>query len=570
MRAYLRVFLATYKIETKKGEHVLNLRKKKRIAVLLYAAYATFLTLLIIFGGDVSRAVATFVQNTLDRVNITDVVTSVKEDDVLMAGKYHYVTYTSYGDIRGDDGLEFESLTPEYLSVSDRGRLLASADFEGEFLIASVKITSKYDDDFEKIVSFKFTKKYPDEFQCAYFVKGQGHAVKTLYVGVPVYAFSYVPAGSSTYNVKTYDLIYDERYFDKREDGALIPKAPTPEGEKLSFTVRYDNGAYDESSKFVIAQRAAEPDSFDTIKLGNSLVSPEEFVAIRGYGFILLVEKDGENIPVDYTMTHNGKTVSRTDAGHPYFNSAGDKEVTITLPNGFSKSFTIKVRNSISIPYVTDAAVKESHHIKMLDTDVMTYNVKYNTSPITYEYMKFEYDESMVKITTTGRSFTITPKSHGTTTFKLVMDDGYTRLEDTYTLEIEENKDILAIIWKDVSLYVSKVIGHVGLFACLAIVSMYMFRYVYIIDPKARFSAYVMTALPIAAITEIAQLFIPGRFGRVQDVIIDMTGFFLGTAFAIVLNWIIEGIMHRNAKKKEKGENALRLLRSGYKLNIDK
>ena len=556
--------------KNKREKRILNLRKKKRIAVLLYALYATFLTLLIIFGGDVSRAVSAFVQKTLDKVNITDVVTSVTEEDVLMAGKYQYVNYTSYGDIRGDDGLEFESLTPEYLQVSGRGRLLASVDFEGQFLLAKVKITSKYDDDFEKIVTFKFTKQYPKEFQCAYFVKGQGHAVKTLYVGVPVYAFSYVPAGSSTYNVKTYELEYDERYFDKREDGALIPMAATPKGEKLSFTVRYDNGTYDESGKFVIAERENEPARFDNVKLGDDRVSPEEFIATRGYGFVLLLEKDGQYVPTDYTITCDGKAVSLTSAGHPYFNSVGDKEVTITLPGGFSKTFTVKVRNGISVPYVTDETVKESHHIKMLDTDVITYNVKYSTSPITYERMKFEYDKEMVKITSSGRSFTITPKEHGTTTFKLIIDDGYTRVEDTYTLEIEENKDLLAIIWKDVSLYVSKVIGHIGLFACLAVISMYMFRYVYIVDPMARFAAYVMTALPIGVITEVAQRFIPGRYGRVQDVLIDMSGFFLGTLFVLVLNKIIMGIMHRKAKKDEKLKNSMIALRSRKGLNIAK
>ena len=232
----------------------MTLRNKKKISIALYLLYAIFVTLFITYGTKVASEVKAVVQAILDRAEITDVTVSVSEDDVLMAGKYHYVTYTSYGDIRGDDGLEFESLDPEHLTVSGRGRLLASADFEGEFLLAKVRITSKFDDDFEKIVTFKFTKKYPDDFQCAYFVKGEGHSVETLYVGVPVYAFSYVPGGWSTYNVKTYDLIYDERYFDKREDGALIPKAATLDGEQLSFAVRYDNGLYDESGKFVIFQ----------------------------------------------------------------------------------------------------------------------------------------------------------------------------------------------------------------------------------------------------------------------------------------------------------------------------
>ena len=538
----------------------MTLRNKKKISIALYLLYAIFVTLFITYGTKVASEVKAVVQAILDRAEITDVTVSVSEDDVLMAGKYHYVTYTSYGDIRGDDGLEFESLDPEHLTVSGRGRLLASADFEGEFLLAKVRITSKFDDDFEKIVTFKFTKKYPDDFQCAYFVKGEGHSVDTLYVGVPVYAFSYVPGGWSTYNVKTYDLIYDERYFDKREDGALIPKAATPEGEQLSFAVRYDNGLYDESGKFVIKERAEEPDSFDTISIDNA--TSDNFVARRGYGFVLLVYKDGKSIPVDYTITCNGENVSITDAGHPYFNSVGDKEVTITLPNGFSKTFTIKVRNNISIPYVTDESVRETHQIKILDTDVMTYNVKFSSSSVTYDHLNFEYDKKMVEITSSGRSFTITPKSHGPTTFKLIIDDGYTRVEDTYTIEIEENKDIIAIIWKDVSLYVSKVLGHVALFALLALFSLNMFRFIYVLNPVARFALYSITALPIGIITEFVQLYIPGRTGRVQDVLIDMTGFYIGTVGVLFLTGCYKRIRAGVEKKRKKCKEALIDLRS--------
>ncbi len=547
----------------------MSLRKKKRIAILLYVLYATFLTLLIIFGGDASRAVSAFVQKTLDKVNITDVVTSVTEDDVLMAGKYHYVTYTSYGDIRGDDGLEFESLTPEYLKVTGRGRLYATAEFEGEFLYAKVRITSKYDDDFEKTVTFKFTKQYPSEFKCVYFIKGFGNG-QELYVGVPVYVSSNI-SKDVEYNVKTYELEYDERYFTKGEDGCLIPIAPTPEGEKLHFTVRYDNDAFADSVEFTVKEREGEPTDFDSVRFGVHIQEEHEFEGKAKSSIVIRLIKDGEPIATDYTVTcDNADDMEINALGHISFNLAGDKEITLTLPSGFSKTFTVKVRNTLELPTVTDKAISDSHLIRMLDTDVKTYNVAYSGSGISYKNMTFEYDKSIVGITVSGNSFTITPKNHGTTTFKLVIDDGYTRLEDTYTLEIEENKDILALIWKNVSLYVSKVIGHVGLFALLAVVSMYMFRYVYIVERGARFAAYLMTAMPIAVITEIAQTFIPGRYGRVQDVLIDITGFLLGTLFVLVLNKIIEGIMKMKAKTDKKRRDSLNVLRSRKGLNIAK
>ena len=96
----------------------MTLRNKKKISIALYLLYAIFVTLFITYGTKVASEVKAVVQAILDRAEITDVTVSVSEDDVLMAGKYHYVTYTSYGDIRGDDGLEFESLDPEHLTVS--------------------------------------------------------------------------------------------------------------------------------------------------------------------------------------------------------------------------------------------------------------------------------------------------------------------------------------------------------------------------------------------------------------------------------------------------------------------
>ena len=110
------------------------------------------------------------------------------------------------------------------------------------------------------------------------------------------------------------------------------------------------------------------------------------------------------------------------------------------------------------------------------------------------------------------------------------------------TVEIEKNNDIIAVIWKNVSVFVSKVLGHITLFACLAVLAMNMFRFVYILNPVKRFIAYLFAALPYAAITEYAQTFIPGRSGRVQDVLIDMVGFLLGTLVVLIARSVSGGV----------------------------
>ena len=515
----------------------MNEKKQKRWAFFLYFAYAISLTLLLIFGKNVAHWAQSIVRAQLEKVHITDVVPSVTEDEELLAGKLHYIDYASYGDIRGDDGLVFESLDPEYLTVSGRGRLKASADFEGDVFKGRVRVTSEYDDKFEKIFTFTFVKKYPEKFCCAFFVRGYAHSSKTIYVGIPVYVFSHIEDGVS-YNVRDYEILYDEEYFERADDGAFIPVKTS--SEKMSFTVRYANGATDASTEFVI-EEAPVVTEFEDVYLDG--VPASEYVGSTGEGIIVtLVGKDGKAVPTVFTVTYEeGEKVVHSAASHPIFKTPGDKQVTYTLPNGFSKTITIKIRNELVLPTVTDKAVSDSHVINMLDTDVRTVNVTFPSSA-PYKKITLEYDEDMMSISKSGLSFVITPKKHGTSTLKIVVDDGFSRVEDVYTVEIEKNNDIIAVIWKNVSVFVSKVLGHITLFACLAVLAMNMFRFVYILNPVKRFIAYLFAALPYAAITEYAQTFIPGRSGRVQDVLIDMVGFLLGTLVVLIARSVSGGV----------------------------
>lgn len=544
-------------------------KKKKGIAILLYAAYAIFLTLLLIFGKEVAGLANKVVRGVLDRKDILDVTTDISPDEELIAGKNYYPAYIAHGDFRGDDGLIFESLDPEYLTVKDRGALKANTDFEGDTFDARVRVTSKYDKDFEKVFTFRFAKVYPETFSSAYFTKGYGHAAKTVPIGVPVYAFSYVKPGVD-YNVEEYELIYDEEYFSVAEDGALIPIKVTEPGKKLFFTVKYANGATKQSSKFTIID-AAPVDSFDEVKLcGKTL---DEYTGTRSKGVVLTLFKDGEPIPTDYTLTfENEKDIFFTGAGHVAFRTIGDKKVIITLPNGFSQDVVIKIRNKITLPTVSDQTVNSTHVINMTDLDVKTYKLNIKGSD-TYDKVKFEYDKSMLSIKVESHSFTLTPKSHGTTEIKLVIDDGYTRVEDVFTVNIEENKDLIAIIRKNVQIFVSKVLGHMSLFACLAVLAMNLFKYCYILDPFARLITYMLMGLPFAAITEYAQTFIPGRSGRVQDVLIDMSGFIVGTLLVLLYRLLRDKIKLAREnrekaimRKRRKGIKARENLRSKRKV----
>lgn len=542
-------------------------KKKKGIAVFLYAAYAVFLTLLLIFGAKAASLAYKIVKGQLDRVHISDVIPSVGEDEQLLAGKVHYIDYVSHGNFRGDDGLKFESLDPDHLTVTGRGRLKASVDFEGDSFVGRVKVTSKYDTKFEKILSFTFIKKYPDKFSCYLYVRGYKQNSKILYLGIPVYVFSHVDKDVE-YNVKDYEIIYDEEYFEIAEDGAFIPIKVSE--EKLSFKIVYDNGAK-EIREFTIAEPPTITE-FDDVYFDK--LPSSEFVGKPGDSIDVTIMKDGKAVPTLYTVTYEDgeEIVHNKKTGNPQFRTAGDKQVTFTLPNGFSKTVTIKIESGLRLPTLTDKSASETHRIEILDTEVRTFNATFPSGTI-YKDMTFEYDKSIISVDVSGQSFTVTPKSIGTATLKLVIDDGSSRVEDVYTVEVVRNKNIVAVIWRNVQIFVSKVLGHMSLFACLAVLAMNLFKYCYILDPFARLITYLLMGLPFAAITEYAQTFIPGRSGRVQDVLIDMAGFIVGTLLVILYRLLRDKIKlaHENRekaimRKRRKGIKARENLRSKRKV----
>ena len=534
------IFLNTEKRRTVKN--------KKRLAIILYAVYALSLVLVITFGTSLTHDIVYKLEVAFSNKNVTDVTVDISSDTELLAGRNYYPQYTAKGSFRGSAGLRYASLDPELLRVGESGQLYTSTDFDGDSFIGRVKITSAYDKDFEKIVSFKFVKKYPESFSVSYSLKGVGETAE-LVVGVPVYVFSRITS-SSDYNVSDYTLIYDTDYFTEASDGSLIPIKPTEGNATLAFSVEYGNGAIASSKSFTVLDKP-EVVEFDEIILNGT--APENFVGVRGKSISITLLKDGEAIATDYTISL-AKTgdANRDGKGGMYFLTAGEKGLTITLPNGFAKTVEFAIENKILLPTLKDKSVRESHVISLRNTDVITYAFTFD-GEVTYDNVTYEYDSDVIRLTTTSRSFTVDPRTGqlGTTEIKVIIDDGYTRLEDVYTVKIREDIRLMALISQNVSSFVSKVLGHMVLFAALACISMNLFKHLKIEGRGKRFLLYTLTALPVGIITELIQLFIPGRNPGVTDVLVDMLGFYLMTLGIVALKPLFAKLEFLRKRNKE-------------------
>ena len=505
------------------------MKNTKRLAIILYAVYVTALVLVITFGTSVSADLIYKIEIAFLRKNIDDVTVDISSDTELMAGVTHYPQFKGQGSYRGSAGLRYTSLDPELLGVGDSGSLYATTDFEGDSFIGRVKVTSAYDTDFEKIFSFKFVKKYPDSFSVLYSVNGSGRDATEISMGVPVFVFSEISEGAE-YNVKDYTLIYDTEYFEEGAHGSLIPIKPTEDGKTLTFGVRYGNGATAYSSSFTVVDKEL-PTEFDEVLLNGVLAS--DFVGENGKNILITLLLDGEVVATDYTQSFAIKGDAKRDGkGGMYFTSAGEKSMTVTLPNGYSKTVDFVIKNKLLLPTVKDETVRETHVIRMSDTEINTYAF-YFDGEVTYDKVTYEYNSDIVRVYSSSRAFSVDPWDYGITEIKVIVDDGYTRLEDVYTVDIRHDIRPLSLIAENVSRFVSKVLGHWAMFAVLAFLSMNLFRYVPDMPMWKRFIFYTLTALPVAALTELIQIFIPDRSAGITDILIDMSGFYLGTAFVL-------------------------------------
>ena len=521
---------------------MLFIRIRKTVSIILCILYAISLTLILSLGKDISLKLMAQLEIMLSEKNIMDVTVDISEDTELLAGKTYYPEFKPYGIYRGSPGLRYISLDPEYLTVGENGKLYANMDFDGDVLNARVLVSSAYDEDFQKIFTFRFVKRYPDNFSVSYSVKGYGKNTPDLYIGVPVYVFAEINA-QKEYNMTDHTLVYDEEYFTLSDDGALIPLKATADGESLTFAVEYNDGTRRESEPFEIRE-ATVCEDFDEIRL-NGILS-DEYVGKRSDTVEISLYKNGERLATDYTVSLAKTQDAKCEKdGGMQFLSAGEKEMTVTLPSGYYRTVSFSVENVILPPVFKDEGISTTHVINILDTDVKEYGFYFDGN-VSYDTVTFEYAPELIKVSTSARAITVKGRGVGTTTLKIIIDDGYQRVEDVYTVNVRKNVNPVVWISENIPTFVSKVLGHISLFAIFAFFAMNMFKFVPIKSRMERFGVYTMIGLPVAALTEFIQYYIPGRISRVEDIMIDMLGFYFGTLMILLYRAVLSEVKNED------------------------
>lgn len=504
----------------------------KKRALVLFLTYGIILVLVLSLGASVARMLKETVMTAILDYNITDVQTSLDPSEPLTAGEAYFLEPRAVGKFGGDGDLRFESSDGKVMSVSSEGKITTTEKFDGPETTASVTVTSKQDKDFCKVITFTIKKEYPSDFSCYYYVKGYDLNKSPVYVGMTVYPYV-IPRDGITTTREEFEVDFDEEYFRYDEDeGGYIAIKETPAGKKVSFTVTYPNGVSETTKAFSIVPYV-QADSFDQVKIKE--MDAEEVILIRNGSFIPYLYKDGKTVQtkVDISFSNPDKVIMQK-TGRYYFTEAGDYQMTFTLPNGFSKTVNLRVRNNLFPPIPDDSEIASTHRITAYKGEAV--NIPFSIDKeASYGGVTYEYDEEMIAISGYWRSFTVVGKKLGTTTLKVIVDDGYDRVEQEYTVEIVENTSAEGQLSELITNFIAKVIGHIGMFSLLGALGYNYFRFIYIEKRGVKALMVLLLGLPFAVVTEIIQLFMDGRTAKPTDILIDMCGYAIGALICYLL-----------------------------------
>lgn len=150
-----------------------------------------------------------------------------------------------------------------------------------------------------------------------------------------------------------------------------------------------------------------------------------------------------------------------------------------------------------------------------------------------------------------GGDGTLSPLEEGDYTISITLDDGFSKDKK---LEISTKVSNASVI-TDLSnffLLIRKSVGHFGAFLVYGIASTFFFKMIF--DKKNWLFAVVLNisqGFAIATLTEFIQLFVAGRSGTFNDVLIDFTGFICSSIFITLVFIGIEVFKYFKAKKEK-------------------
>lgn len=279
----------------------------------------------------------------------------------------------------------------------------------------------------------------------------------------------------------------------------------------------------------------------------NTVIKPTKF-SIDGKSELYVGESYNVNLDMDaasdiykdITYTSSDTSVISIDKfGKIVAKGIGTSTITArTFDSSFKKSYDIKVSNIMPIFSLDDSSISLG---KTLNVDI-----KLENNPT---YNVFTYTSSNPEVAKVDVNGLITPKSKGETIITVICFDGVQEAKESFVLKVKD-QNIYDKITFNFNLLIRKLTGHFFAFMILGLFG--FFTYFLWIKKKIyvplSYPITLVSGFAVAGVTELIQLFTPGRYGSMKDVLIDFSGYAVSSVVLIIIFVLIDVSKRRKAK----------------------
>lgn len=465
-----------------------------------------------------------------------------------------------YPETCSDSELEFTSLDPDVFTVNN-GVIVGKRQDENVYF-GTLLITSKNYPDFRKEIELIFKKNYPtlaNVYLYNEYNKRQEDA--NVYLHKPFSIVTELSDNGEFVSEKEITYEYDQNLFEEvsKVDNVLTLK-PKYYAYQVgtSFTAFstginvYVNGTKI-ATKGVVINPLLHAESFTSAKLStkNDSVTLEQTVYLNSRCFIELLNNENK-VVTPFTITSSNQDIIKVYPNNEVeFLQLGTASLTITLNNGFSKTYNLTVKNKIVEPLIKGDLV-ENGTVHILEEFSSSINVVFNDVAA---YKNWTYEvigDSIVTSIDENGSIVFEAKKAGESAIVITVDDGVERPVSTVVkIIVDHNKNAKNSIIKTIGKFLAKVAGHLCFFMLEAFLAYFMMIYYRTNKQKINVIIYFGIGLFLSSLTEFIQIFMPGRYPAIKDILIDMSGYLIGLGFSILFFYLIKKMKNKEKIKNE-------------------
>lgn len=516
----------------------------KKLSIIVFTIYSIFLVLFITFGTSAIQPIYSFLYNFIIKQEYKITKIEINLENEYLIERQYFLDYTVYPNKNIDYELKFESLTPEILTVTSDGYICGKRT-NNEKTTGQIRITSKKDLEFEKIITVNFTKKYPTdlEIHLDQFYKQEDDTYIT-YLNFPI-NIRYTNITNNEITELVPIIEYDETIFKKDSSFTLTPINKTNE---TKVYIKQNNIIKEVKIKVIDMKDDLEMyeknSSFNKISLyQKDNNNNKEFIYYTGSDIFVDLFNNDFAIIVPYEITSSNEEILEITNGILSPKKIGTVDINISLENGFNKTYTLHIKNKLVLPTLEGIEIKDGiSNILIGEESLINFVFPYDT---TYKQLEIICDEGKIRLTKiSDLQYKLVGLTESSSKIKIIIDDGEQKLEKEYTIIVKENKKVTHVIKSNLSMIVPKILGHLAMFFVEGILAMWVALNYHSKKKLINIIIFASIGLILAMLTEIIQLFIPERSARVVDVLIDFTGYIIG----LIVLWGVY-LMFKKIKK---------------------